>query len=122
MPLELLFIENVTILVLNFTNYAVQFLQRYGVWADWNNPYLTLSPEYEAAQVTIACILMFYFLCGSLKQFVANFNSTVLCLYFLYVRLRCLVKWPFKGIYLEGESQFTGVLHHELLLQRLNWR
>lgn len=26
-------------------------LQRYGVWADWNNPYLTLDPEYEAAQV-----------------------------------------------------------------------
>ncbi|KAJ0034521.1 hypothetical protein Pint_24529 [Pistacia integerrima] len=26
--------------------------KRYGVWADWNNPYLTLDPEYEAAQVT----------------------------------------------------------------------
>jgi hypothetical protein len=26
-------------------------VQRYGVWADWDNPYLTLSPEYEAAQV-----------------------------------------------------------------------
>jgi isoleucyl-tRNA synthetase len=25
--------------------------KRYGVWADWSNPYLTLSPEYEAAQV-----------------------------------------------------------------------
>ncbi|XP_011651059.1 uncharacterized protein LOC105434843 isoform X2 [Cucumis sativus] len=36
-------------------------------------------------------------------------------------RLRCLVKWPFKVIYLEGESQFTGVPHHELLLQRLDW-
>ncbi|XP_022721151.1 isoleucine--tRNA ligase, chloroplastic/mitochondrial isoform X2 [Durio zibethinus] len=24
--------------------------QRYGVWADWNNPYLTLDPKYEAAQ------------------------------------------------------------------------
>ncbi|WZZ36650.1 hypothetical protein YC2023_020051 [Brassica napus] len=23
---------------------------RFGVWADWNNPYLTLDPEYEAAQ------------------------------------------------------------------------
>ena len=27
--------------------------QRYGVWADWDNPYLTLDPEYEAAQVAI---------------------------------------------------------------------
>lgn len=26
-------------------------LQRYGIWADWDNPYLTLDPEYEAAQV-----------------------------------------------------------------------
>ncbi|KAM7280386.1 hypothetical protein ACFE04_007520 [Oxalis oulophora] len=25
-------------------------LQRYGVWADWSNPYLTLDPEYEAAR------------------------------------------------------------------------
>ncbi|XP_027333503.1 isoleucine--tRNA ligase, chloroplastic/mitochondrial isoform X3 [Abrus precatorius] len=24
--------------------------KRYGVWADWNDPYLTLDPEYEAAQ------------------------------------------------------------------------
>lgn len=28
-------------------------LQRFGVWADWNNPYLTLDPEYEAAQVMV---------------------------------------------------------------------
>ncbi|KAH7430813.1 hypothetical protein KP509_08G016200 [Ceratopteris richardii] len=27
--------------------------QRYGVWADWNNPYLTLKPEYEAAQIEV---------------------------------------------------------------------
>lgn len=25
--------------------------QRYGVWGDWDNPYLTLHPEYEAAQI-----------------------------------------------------------------------
>ena len=25
--------------------------KRYGVWADWDEPYLTLSPEYEAAQI-----------------------------------------------------------------------
>ena len=33
------------------TNKSFFFGQRYGVWADWGNPYLTLSPEYEAAQV-----------------------------------------------------------------------
>ncbi|KAK7842393.1 isoleucine--trna ligase [Quercus suber] len=27
--------------------------KRFGVWADWNNPYLTLDPEYEAAQMAI---------------------------------------------------------------------
>ncbi|KAJ7955098.1 Isoleucine-tRNA ligase [Quillaja saponaria] len=27
--------------------------KRYGVWADWDNPYLTLDPEYEAAQIEV---------------------------------------------------------------------
>eukprot|EP00252_Welwitschia_mirabilis_P004501 TRINITY_DN14836_c0_g1_i1.p1 TRINITY_DN14836_c0_g1~~TRINITY_DN14836_c0_g1_i1.p1 ORF type:complete len:1110 (-),score=238.68 TRINITY_DN14836_c0_g1_i1:463-3792(-) len=27
--------------------------KRYGVWGDWENPYLTLSPEYEAAQIEL---------------------------------------------------------------------
>lgn len=27
--------------------------KRFGVWADWNNPYLTLDPEYEAAQIEV---------------------------------------------------------------------
>jgi isoleucyl-tRNA synthetase len=27
--------------------------QRYGVWGDWNHPYLTLTPEYEAAQIDV---------------------------------------------------------------------
>jgi isoleucyl-tRNA synthetase len=27
--------------------------QRYGVWGDWDHPYLTLSPEYEAAQIGV---------------------------------------------------------------------
>ncbi|MBD2450279.1 isoleucine--tRNA ligase [Nostoc sp. FACHB-152] len=27
--------------------------QRYGVWGDWDNPYLTLKPEYEAAQIGV---------------------------------------------------------------------
>ncbi len=27
--------------------------KRYGVWGDWENPYLTLTPEYEAAQIGV---------------------------------------------------------------------
>lgn len=27
--------------------------KRYGVWADWENPYLTLTPDYEAAQIGV---------------------------------------------------------------------
>eukprot|EP00617_Octactis_speculum_P001399 CAMPEP_0185775526 /NCGR_PEP_ID=MMETSP1174-20130828/82356_1 /TAXON_ID=35687 /ORGANISM="Dictyocha speculum, Strain CCMP1381" /LENGTH=977 /DNA_ID=CAMNT_0028463139 /DNA_START=85 /DNA_END=3015 /DNA_ORIENTATION=+ len=27
--------------------------QRYGVWAEWDKPYLTLQPEYEAAQIEV---------------------------------------------------------------------
>lgn len=27
--------------------------KRYGVWGDWESPYLTLSPEYEAAQLRV---------------------------------------------------------------------
>lgn len=27
--------------------------KRYGVWGDWNNPYMTLMPEYEAAQIHV---------------------------------------------------------------------
>ncbi|XP_068637235.1 isoleucine--tRNA ligase, chloroplastic/mitochondrial isoform X1 [Aristolochia californica] len=27
--------------------------KRYGVWGDWINPYLTLTPEYEAAQIGV---------------------------------------------------------------------
>ncbi len=30
-----------------------QSFQRYGVWGNWENPYLTLKPEYEAAQVDV---------------------------------------------------------------------
>lgn len=30
-----------------------QSFQRYGVWGDWENPYLTLKPEYEAAQIGV---------------------------------------------------------------------
>ncbi|QUS61658.1 isoleucine--tRNA ligase [Synechocystis sp. PCC 7339] len=31
---------------------AVGF-QRYGIWGDWEHPYLTLTPEYEAAQIGV---------------------------------------------------------------------
>ncbi|MFW6264432.1 MAG: class I tRNA ligase family protein, partial [Cyanobacteriota bacterium] len=27
--------------------------KRYGIWGDWDNPYLTLNPEYEAAQIGV---------------------------------------------------------------------
>lgn len=27
--------------------------QRLGVWASWDTPYLTLNPEYEAAQIEV---------------------------------------------------------------------
>ena len=27
--------------------------KRYGVWGNWENPYLTLTPEYEAAQIAV---------------------------------------------------------------------
>ena len=30
-----------------------QGFQRFGVWGDWENPYLTLTPEYEAAQIGV---------------------------------------------------------------------
>lgn len=30
-----------------------QSFQRYGVWGDWAHPYLTLTPDYEAAQIGV---------------------------------------------------------------------
>jgi isoleucyl-tRNA synthetase len=30
-----------------------QSFKRYGVWSDWDHPYLTLKPEYEAAQIGV---------------------------------------------------------------------
>jgi isoleucyl-tRNA synthetase len=30
-----------------------QGFQRYGVWGDWEHPYLTLTPDYEAAQIGV---------------------------------------------------------------------
>ncbi|XP_020110492.1 isoleucine--tRNA ligase, chloroplastic/mitochondrial isoform X2 [Ananas comosus] len=34
-------------------NIQMKSFKRYGVWADWDNPYLTLAPEYEAAQIEV---------------------------------------------------------------------
>ncbi|NDJ16959.1 isoleucine--tRNA ligase [Myxacorys almedinensis] len=31
----------------------LQSFKRYGVWGDWQHPYLTLKPEYEAAQIGV---------------------------------------------------------------------
>ena len=33
--------------------------KRYGVWGDWENPYLTLSPEYEAEQIGVFAEMFF---------------------------------------------------------------
>ncbi len=30
-----------------------QNFKRFGIWGEWNNPYLTLKPEYEAAQIGV---------------------------------------------------------------------
>ena len=30
-----------------------QNFKRYAIWGDWDNPYLTLKPEYEAAQIGV---------------------------------------------------------------------
>ena len=30
-----------------------QSFKRYGVWGDWDHPYMTLTPEYEAAQIGV---------------------------------------------------------------------
>jgi len=32
---------------------TVDGFKRYGVWGNWDNPYLTLKPEYEAAQIAV---------------------------------------------------------------------
>ncbi|XP_051192235.1 isoleucine--tRNA ligase, chloroplastic/mitochondrial [Lolium perenne] len=34
-------------------NAQMNSFKRIGIWADWDNPYLTLSPEYEAAQLEV---------------------------------------------------------------------
>lgn len=34
-------------------NEQCEGFKRYGVWGDWDHPYLTMSPEYEAAQIGV---------------------------------------------------------------------
>ncbi|MBE3584011.1 MAG: isoleucine--tRNA ligase [Limnochordaceae bacterium] len=38
---------------LGFVDTQRQEFRRLGVWGDWQNPYLTLRPEYEAAQIRV---------------------------------------------------------------------
>ncbi len=38
---------------LNAVNEQRNSFKRYGVWGDWEHPYLTLTPEYEAAQIGV---------------------------------------------------------------------
>ena len=38
---------------LRFVDIQRKDFERLGVWADWDNPYLTLHPEYEAAQIRV---------------------------------------------------------------------
>ncbi|XP_074587991.1 LOW QUALITY PROTEIN: isoleucine--tRNA ligase, chloroplastic/mitochondrial [Curcuma longa] len=37
----------------NTVNIQMNSFKRFGVWADWDAPYLTLFPEYEAAQIEV---------------------------------------------------------------------
>lgn len=36
-----------------FVNLQRRSFKRYGVWRDWDNPHLTLAPEYEATHIEI---------------------------------------------------------------------
>ena len=38
---------------LNAQQEQCESFKRYGVWGDWEHPYLTLTPEYEAAQIDV---------------------------------------------------------------------
>lgn len=43
----------------NVVLFALLRVLRYiaaGVWADWSTPYMTLLPEYEAAQIQVSCV------------------------------------------------------------------
>lgn len=51
-----------------YLNHVNKCLQRFGVWADWKNPYLTLDPQYEAAQVAGTSILVYPFICVNGKN------------------------------------------------------
>lgn len=38
---------------LNAVENQLQSFKRYGIWGDWEHPYLTLTPDYEAAQIGV---------------------------------------------------------------------
>ena len=37
--------------------------QRYGIWGDWQDPYLTLQPAFEAAQIQVGAAASYIILC-----------------------------------------------------------
>lgn len=55
--LEVVHILSILIFYLIIGLIHLSLLQRYGVWGDWENPYLTLNPDYEAAQVSTPCFM-----------------------------------------------------------------
>ena len=41
------------IFICNSTNFLMTTIFRFGIWADWEDPYLTLDGNYEAAQLRV---------------------------------------------------------------------
>lgn len=44
----------------------IEGMKRFGVWGDWEDPYVTMEPEYEAAQIEV------FALCTMLAMFSAG--------------------------------------------------
>ena len=57
--------------------------QRYGVWGDWENPYLTLNPDYEAAQVRVSTPCFKF---SSLLEYLLGMMDLYLDLHLLMLR------------------------------------
>ncbi|GFZ14016.1 tRNA synthetase class I (I, L, M and V) family protein [Actinidia rufa] len=70
--------------------------KRFGVWGDWDHPYLTLDPEYEAAQVATTAFLKFLFW-GFLKL---NINSQVL----VKMQIEVFGEMAFRGYIYRGRK------------------
>lgn len=45
--------EKATAFALDTVEAQKEQFKRYGIWADWETPYVTLQPEYEAAQIRV---------------------------------------------------------------------